>query len=221
MSKKFDSLMAECARINPDSLTSTDAARMRSVEDGLRSAPTNWTGLSVLVLGAGDGHEVKVAEYELGWCATGLTFLQGEADAAKGALVVGDVHDLPFADKSFDCVYSKEVMEHSPCPFLALLEINRVLRPGGEFCHLIPWGWDKQRDWYHFSCLPPEVWCDLHRKAYMTVQSVSMQPDCERCTHGNLVYTGFKRADRVLGRPVEEYKQMLGFTHSKSSEGLL
>ena len=218
MSHKFDNLMNECRRINPDSLTSQDPDRIKSVEDGLLSAP-DWRGKKVLILGAGDGYEVKFSGDQLKWDSVGLVYLPGEYQH-NHALFVGDVHNLPFPDKYFDCVYSKEMLEHSPCPFLALLEINRVLKTGGEFYHLIPWGWDKQRDWYHFSCFSPEVWCDLHRKAYMTVESVGAKPDTERCTYGNVSYRGRKIADRVLGKSVEEYKAMLGFTQCKSSEGL-
>lgn len=223
MSYKFDRLMEECGRINPDSLTSQDQARVQSVEAGLLTAQesANWQGREVLILGAGDGYEVTFAKDVLHWKPTGLVYLQGEADASAGRLVVGDMHDLPFPQKTFDAVYSKEVLEHSPCPYLALLEINRVLKPDGQFFHHIPWGWDKQRDWYHFSCFPPDVWCDLMRKAYLKVSRIVMEPDCERCSYGNVGYVGSKECDRVIGMDsVAQYKAHLGFTQCRSSEGL-
>jgi SAM-dependent methyltransferase len=51
----------------------------------------------------------------------------------KGVAVsVGSVHDLPFADRTFDAVVSADVLCHdgvAPAP--ALAQMRRVLRPGG------------------------------------------------------------------------------------------
>jgi SAM-dependent methyltransferase len=46
-------------------------------------------------------------------------------------LRVGDAEGLPFADESFDCVYSWGVLHHSPNTPGAVEEVWRVLRPGG------------------------------------------------------------------------------------------
>jgi ubiquinone/menaquinone biosynthesis C-methylase UbiE len=40
---------------------------------------------------------------------------------------------LPFADNSFDHVYSFGVIHHSPAPEKIVREIHRVLKPGGSF----------------------------------------------------------------------------------------
>lgn len=45
---------------------------------------------------------------------------------------VGDVRRLPFADDSFDAVYSMGTVEHFDETERALAEIRRVLRPGGR-----------------------------------------------------------------------------------------
>jgi SAM-dependent methyltransferase len=42
-----------------------------------------------------------------------------------------DLRDLPFADKSFDCVYASHVLEHIKEDDRALSEIQRVLTPSG------------------------------------------------------------------------------------------
>lgn len=44
---------------------------------------------------------------------------------------IADAHALPFADASFDYVFSLAVFEHLHSPWLAAREIARVLRPGG------------------------------------------------------------------------------------------
>ncbi len=45
---------------------------------------------------------------------------------------IGDVRALPFADGSFDAVYSMGTIEHFDETVLAVSEIARVLRPGGR-----------------------------------------------------------------------------------------
>jgi ubiquinone/menaquinone biosynthesis C-methylase UbiE len=46
-------------------------------------------------------------------------------------LECGDAEHLPFADNSFDVVYSWGVLHHSPDTPRAIAEVSRVLRPGG------------------------------------------------------------------------------------------
>jgi 2-polyprenyl-3-methyl-5-hydroxy-6-metoxy-1,4-benzoquinol methylase len=52
--------------------------------------------------------------------------------------VVGDVLDLPFEDASFDFVVCSEVIEHTLEPRRAVLELGRVLRPGGVMVLTVP-----------------------------------------------------------------------------------
>lgn len=46
--------------------------------------------------------------------------------------LVADAHALPFADATFDFVFSLAVFEHLHSPWIAAREIARVLRPGGK-----------------------------------------------------------------------------------------
>jgi SAM-dependent methyltransferase len=45
---------------------------------------------------------------------------------------VVDAHSMPFADNTFDFVYSLAVFEHLHSPWVAAKEILRVLKPGGK-----------------------------------------------------------------------------------------
>ncbi len=49
-----------------------------------------------------------------------------------GQFALADAEALPFADESFDAVYSNGVLHHTPNTTGAIREIHRVLRPGGQ-----------------------------------------------------------------------------------------
>ena len=49
-----------------------------------------------------------------------------------------DGHNIPFADSSFDVVYSSHMLYHAVELDSMLAEITRVLRPGGMAVHIVP-----------------------------------------------------------------------------------
>ena len=51
-------------------------------------------------------------------------------NAGTRALVVGDIENLPFADKSFDFVYCSHILEHTTDPTRAISEITRIGKRG-------------------------------------------------------------------------------------------
>ena len=71
-----------------------------------------------------------------------------------GPDVLCDAHFLPFADCTFDVVYSAAVTEHLACPYLAAQEIARCLKPGGHYLgnvsFLEPW---HDNSFFHMSPL--------------------------------------------------------------------
>jgi len=50
----------------------------------------------------------------------------------------GDVYNLPFRNRSFDCALFLEVIEHLSQPALAVSEIHRILKPKGKLILLFP-----------------------------------------------------------------------------------
>jgi ubiquinone/menaquinone biosynthesis C-methylase UbiE len=63
--------------------------------------------------------------------AIGYTRARLDAYALSSTLECADAEHLPFADNSFDIVYSWGVLHHSPDTPRAVDEVYRVLRPGG------------------------------------------------------------------------------------------
>jgi len=101
----------------------------------------------VLDLGCGPRDQAVPLEF-LGFDYVGIDVSGDAAD------LHADAHAIPFADSVFDCVFSYAVLEHLHSPWLALREIERVLKPGGilmgsvsqgepfheSYCHMTAWG---------------------------------------------------------------------------------
>jgi ubiquinone/menaquinone biosynthesis C-methylase UbiE len=105
---------------------------------GFRSA----AGKKVLEIGVGMGADY-LEWLKVGAQATGIDISKVSIARARrrcelagynnvADLRVADAENLPFADNSFDLVYSYGVMHHSPDTVRCIQEARRVLRPGGE-----------------------------------------------------------------------------------------
>ncbi len=98
-------------------------------------------GLTLLDVGSGPGTITadlaglvapgRVTALEATEDALALTAAELDRRGVDADLVVGDVHDLPFPDASFDVVHAHQVLQHVADPVRALREMRRVCRPGG------------------------------------------------------------------------------------------
>ncbi len=52
--------------------------------------------------------------------------------------IIGDIHALPFVDNSIDAILCLAVLEHVEDPFLAMREMHRALKPGGQLFLYVP-----------------------------------------------------------------------------------
>ena len=101
---------------------------------------TASAGRKILEVGCGMG--IDASELALrGREVTGLDLTKRGIDLARrnferlglqGTFVVGNAEALPFADATFDVVYSMGVLHHTPQIAKSLSEVQRVLKPGGK-----------------------------------------------------------------------------------------
>lgn len=69
----------------------------------------------------------------------------------KTADVLFDGKRLPVCDMSVDAVLCSQVLEHVFDARLFLLEINRILRPGGKLLLTVPFVWDEHEQPFDFA----------------------------------------------------------------------
>ncbi len=93
-------------------------------------------GASVLDIGAGGCRYAHLF--------THCRYLAMDFAVASGAVrrldVIADIARLPLSDQVFDVALCTEVIEHVPEPIVAIGEIARILRPGGELLLTAPLG---------------------------------------------------------------------------------
>jgi SAM-dependent methyltransferase len=107
-------------------------------------------GKQALEIGLGEGSESELLIRE-GARWTGIDLTSESVDRVRTRLTLrdlpyqdlrqGSVLDLPFADESFDIVFSHGVLHHVPDIRQAQQEIRRVLRPGGELVIMLYARW--------------------------------------------------------------------------------
>ena len=82
-----------------------------------------------------------------------------------------DMTFLRFDEKSFDALWVRHALEHSPFPYLTLLEFNRILSPGGFIYVEMPMP-DTPRhleSWpNHYSVFGGQLWISLFSRSGFT-----------------------------------------------------
>ncbi len=106
------------------------------IEDQVRKFVADY-GLAdkkVLEVGSGRGYlQDFAADY------TGLDLSPSVAGHYHKPFVVGSATQMPFPANSYDGVWSVWVLEHIPEPERALMEMRRVLKPGGVLFLYVSW----------------------------------------------------------------------------------
>lgn len=132
MATLFDKESSHYDRAHDDPLGFSLRGRIAAVLDLLGDGPGE-------VLDAGMGPGRLCAELERrGWTATGVDISEQMVELAaerlphaRHRLLQSSIHELGFADASFDAVVATGVLEYLEDPAAGLRELSRVLRPGG------------------------------------------------------------------------------------------
>lgn len=101
-----------------------------------------WRGRRVLEIGVGLGTDfvrfaragARLSGIDLTEASIELVRRRLDLEGLAGDLCVANAEALPFADGSFDFVYSWGVLHHTSDTPRAVREAIRVMRPGGEIC---------------------------------------------------------------------------------------
>jgi SAM-dependent methyltransferase len=93
-------------------------------------------GARVLDFGCGDGALVQALTDR--YDAFGCDIVLDHEDERLRRIEQDPVYRLPFDDASFDCVLSQQVFEHVQDYNAVLIELRRILKPGGVSIHIFP-----------------------------------------------------------------------------------
>jgi ubiquinone/menaquinone biosynthesis C-methylase UbiE len=133
-----------------------------------------------------------------GWRCTLVDLtLEGQLLARKrlareeqsAGFVTGDVLHLPFADETFDVVYSNGLLDVLPDINAAIREMARVIRPGGLFVAATnPRRWSVQTAALTLLSLPSRAWRLARRTAFhghrpASVASLAFRNDFSLAVH--------------------------------------
>jgi SAM-dependent methyltransferase len=108
-----------------------------------------------------------------------LTAHASEAAVYRGYRVItADMHDMPILNATYDLVYASNVLEHAFSPYIALMEIRRVLKPGARAYFILPSfaGVEGGIGPFHLHCLTREVWEELLKKTGYTLIETKIYP---------------------------------------------
>jgi 2-polyprenyl-3-methyl-5-hydroxy-6-metoxy-1,4-benzoquinol methylase len=140
----------------------------------------------LLEIGSGLGHLVGQLEESFETVATDVNFWalrQSQAVAIHTSHTTASAEGLPFRDGMFGVAIIKHVVEHLPHPESAILELGRIMAPGGILILatpnlsslLKPWKgekWIGYQDPTHISIKPPAEWLEMIRKAGFSLLKV-------------------------------------------------
>jgi SAM-dependent methyltransferase len=125
----------------------------------------------IIDLGCGPGYFLDQMTARGYSNVTGLTLSADDIDicAAAGHQVVrSDMNFLSNRDESVDMLFCRHSLEHSPFPYITLLEYNRVLRPNGYLYIEVP-APDGERpheeNRNHYSILGRSMWLSLLKRS--------------------------------------------------------
>ncbi|MFY1021059.1 class I SAM-dependent methyltransferase [Ectopseudomonas khazarica] len=125
---------------NQTHMQSLKHVRKHELDSALEYFPQLSSGqpCRVLELGAGTGQQARHIS-DLGYKVSALDLPSSSyKDARQFHIDEYDGENLPFADETYDVIFSSNVLEHVVSIDKLLSETYRTLKPGGMAIHLIP-----------------------------------------------------------------------------------
>ncbi|MEA1998148.1 MAG: class I SAM-dependent methyltransferase [Euryarchaeota archaeon] len=141
----------------------------------------------LLDIGCADGNEANTLD-ALGYDVVGITLGKVNVDYAREhypnvKVCEMDMHNLGFANGSFDAIYMNHTYEHALAPFVVLHELYAVLRANGRLWISMPDyvvegedGYDSELSVisnHHPNMLPPAI----HRRYFQIFFDILLLPD--------------------------------------------
>ena len=149
---------------------------------------------TVLDVGCGQGQFKEPLE-ALGLEWTGITLGEDYQVCKENGLNVHEVDMtfMPFEDNSFDMVFARHTLEHSPFPLITLMEFRRVC--SGYLLMIVPaTDMFEYRGANHYSVLPFDLWdWLLKRSGWYSIH------DSEFHTHDPVFLQSFEPYQKALG----------------------
>ena len=148
--------------------------RRHAARDAAFLLPLLKPGMSLLDCGCGPGTiTVGLAEAVAPGSVVGVDLESNQMTIAERTardrgltnvrFETASVYKLPFPDRSFDAVFSHALFEHLAEPLAALLEVRRVLRPGGVAAIASP-------DWSGNLMAPPDAEAERAVDVFKAIQ---------------------------------------------------
>jgi ubiquinone/menaquinone biosynthesis C-methylase UbiE len=103
---------------------------------------------NILEIGAGRSEFLELFDNNNEVTALDISPILLKENKGRAKLVVGDAENLPFTGGTFDFVYLVGVLHHLENQKKALLEIDRVLKPGGQIFISEPTKWSLNLPYY-------------------------------------------------------------------------
>lgn len=115
-------------------------------------------GMHVLEIGGGTGYQANLIA-SLGVAVDSIDVASPQSAKSYFPVRIYDGRTLPFADGSFDIVFSSNVLEHIPDLQKTLSEIHRVMKVNGLAIHILPTPtWRIWTSFSHYIHIAQRLW---------------------------------------------------------------